>query len=72
MITTDTNSPWLKSNTPQRIQVRHNNSTKLNHLWLDGHVSTLTWTSFFNNAQWVQPNPETQVSFSSEGNFIFN
>lgn len=72
MIVTDTNSGWLKTDTPQRIQVRHSNNKKLNHLWLDGHANTLTWTSFYNNAQWLQPNPDTVVSFSSTGDFNFN
>jgi len=72
MIATDTNSGWLKADTPQRIQVRHSNNKKLNHLWLDGHANSLNWTIFYNNAQWLQPNPDSQVSFSTEGNFEFN
>ena len=65
---TDTNSGWLNENS-ERIQVRHEGG-KLNHLWADGHVTTLKWTAFFNNMQWIRPNNDgTSVSFS--GSFIF-
>ena len=70
MLITDTNSGYLKIEKASRMQVRHNQNTKLNHLWLDGSVSSLTWTSFYNNAQWIQPNPSSQISFS--GSFSFN
>ncbi|MDD7984189.1 type II secretion system protein [Lentisphaera marina] len=69
MILTDTNSGWLKTDTPERIQVRHSNKSKLNHLWLDGSVNTKIWTSFYNNAQWIQPNANSQVSFSDTFSF---
>ena len=70
MLITDTNSGYLKIEQASRMQVRHNQNTKMNHLWLDGSVTTLTWTSFYNNAQWIQPNPSSQISFS--GSFSFN
>lgn len=68
MYATDTNSGWLKVSTPQRIQVRHQGS-KLNHMWADGHVSSLKYTIFYNNAQWLLPDEENQQSFS--GDFTF-
>ena len=60
---TDTESGWLKIIAPQRIDVRHEGQ-KLNHLWADGHVSSLKYNLFFNNAQWLTPNGDRQVSFS--------
>ena len=72
MVTTDTNSGWLKTDTPDKVQVRHSNNSKLNHSWLDGHADSKNWNLFYNNAQWIQPNPGSQISFSTTGNFTFN
>jgi len=52
MTNTDTNYEWLQQNIPGRIQVRH--FGKLNHLWVDGHASSLAWQSFYNNRQWIE------------------
>ena len=65
---TDTNAGWLNEEA-SRVQVRHEGG-KLNHLWADGHVTTLKWSVFFNNMQWLRPNNDgSSVSFS--GSFIF-
>lgn len=69
MLISDTNAGWLKTDAASKIQVRHNKKTKLNHLWLDGSASSLVWTKFFNNAQWIQPNPNSEFSFSGSFNF---
>lgn len=66
MFVTETNNGYLKTDLPEKINVRHEGD-KMNHLWGDGHVSTLRYTLFQNNAQWIVPNDDTQVSFASPG-----
>ncbi|WDE96300.1 type II secretion system protein [Lentisphaera profundi] len=68
MLTTDTESGWLKTDRGSRVEVRHSGK-KLNHLWLDGHANTMIWSSFYNNAQWITPNPAGQISFAEEFTF---
>ena len=58
ILTTDTNGSWLKVsgglNTAGWIDVRHQGK-RLNHVWADGHGSSLTWTQFYNNPHWLMP-----------------
>jgi hypothetical protein len=53
---------------PQWVDVRHEGQ-KMNHLWGDGHTSTLKFSLFYNNAQWIMPTEEAQTSWSGEFNF---
>lgn len=62
MVSTDTNYEWLQDNKPQRVDVRHDG--KLNHLWLDGHVTSQNYLSFYNNLQWIYVNDSAQRSWS--------
>lgn len=64
MFSTDTKYEWLQANKPPRVHVRHLQS--LNHLWLDGHVTNLKYTSFYNNLQWIYVNDNAQRSWSGE------
>ena len=58
ILTTDTNASWLKVtgglDTAGWIDVRHQGK-RLNHVWADGHGSSLTWTQFYNNPHWLMP-----------------
>ncbi|MCM8532570.1 MAG: DUF1559 domain-containing protein [Lentisphaeraceae bacterium] len=67
MFLTDTNYEWLQNNQPQRIDVRH--LENLNHLWLDGHVTSQRYLSFYNNLQWIFVNNSSQQSWT--GSFTF-
>ena len=67
MTNTDTNYEWLQYNVPSRIQVRHYG--KLNHIWVDGHVTSLSWQSFYNNRQWIQFQ-DLQASFTGDFDIV--
>lgn len=67
LFTVDTNFEWLQQNQPQRVDVRHGKN--LNHLWLDGHVTSKNYMSFYNNLQWVYYD-RTQMSWT--GGFTLN
>ena len=62
MVSTDTNYEWLQDDKPQRVDVRH--LENLNHLWLDGHVTSQRYWSFYNNLQWIYVNNTAQQSFT--------
>ena len=62
MVSTDTNYEWLQDDKPQRVDVRH--LENLNHLWLDGHVTSQRYWSFYNNLQWIYVNNTSQQSFT--------
>jgi prepilin-type N-terminal cleavage/methylation domain-containing protein/prepilin-type processing-associated H-X9-DG protein len=62
MFTTDTNYEWLQDNKPERIDVRHLNN--INHLWLDGHVTSQNHLSFYNNLQWIYVTNKAKTSWT--------
>lgn len=61
---TDTNYEWMHWGVGWRIDVRH--GMDLNHLWVDGHVSTMHYLDFYNNFQWVGYRNQTQRIWSQE------
>ena len=60
----ETNNGYLRTDSGSKINVRHQGG-KINLLWGDGHVTSLTYTKFQNNAQWIVPNDDAQQSFST-------
>lgn len=49
VFTTDSNYEWLHF--APRVDVRHD--LELNVLWVDGHSSTVPYTDFYHNFQWM-------------------
>lgn len=64
MFSTDTNYEWMQTNMPQRNDVRH--GTNMVHLWLDGHVSILKYTAYYNNLQWLKYTNSAQSSWTGD------
>ena len=60
----ETNNAYLRTDGGNKINVRHQGS-KINLLWGDGHITSLIYTAFENNAQWIIPNDDDQQSFST-------
>ena len=69
IITSDTHSGWLRVSNITRTAVRHQGE-KINHLWIDGHTSTLKYTNFLANPQWLTPLTDS-ASWSGGNSFTF-
>ena len=65
IITVDTGDGWLKTVRPKSVTVRHQGQ-KINHLWADGHGSTLKYTQLLANPQWLTPLEGDGVSWGTE------
>ena len=66
IITVDTGDAWLKTARPKSVTIRHQGQ-KINHLWADGHGSTLRYSQLLANPQWLTPLENEGVSWGTEG-----
>ena len=66
LLTVDTSDGWLKNNRMSSVTVRHQGQ-KINHLWADGHGSSLKYTQTLANPQWLTPTEDSALWSAENG-----
>lgn len=64
----DSTKYFVQETAANRVNIRHQGQ-KINTTWADGHATSLSWVTFYNNLQWFDTDISGQTSWS--GVFTF-